>query len=109
MHYFTLKDENDKKVKMHLIGTDLLDYDPETGYHPLKPFESLEDHKSISDRTFIPHANRVHKINRFGCSDRNTYHIADNRLAMYPHYKNTLINKNTANEIYGWTWGFLNK
>lgn len=41
MHYFALKNVKGKKIKAHLIGTDVLDYDSniEGGYDPLKPFE----------------------------------------------------------------------
>ena len=110
MHYFTLKDEKKKKVKAHLIATDVLDYDPDQGgYDPFKPFENLEKHKNKDLRTYQPHANRIHKINRFRCPDTNTYMIADNRLALYPHYRNILINKNTANDKFQWTSGVYNK
>ena len=100
MHHFSLVDKRGNKVKAHLIGTDVLDYDPEHPdgiYNPFKPFEDLEDHKREGAQTFQPHANRIHKINRFNCTDNNVYLIADNRLTLYPHYRNILINKNTAN------------
>ena len=32
-------------VKVHLIGIDMRDYDPEVGYDPFKPFNDLELHK----------------------------------------------------------------
>ena len=36
------KNENDKKVKVNLIGVDVMDYDPHKGYDPFLPLSQLE-------------------------------------------------------------------
>jgi hypothetical protein len=54
-------------------------------------------------------AARNHKINRLRCRNSGTYMIADNRMILFPFYRNVLINKNTANEDIGWTLGLADK
>lgn len=43
------------------------------------------------------------------CRDSGAYIIADNRLSLYPYYKNILINKNTANDDRNWTMGLKDR
>ena len=102
----------DIKVKVNLIGSDVMDYDPHHPkgcYDPFKPFTDLGTHKKENDAIFTPHVNRIHKINRFYCKDHHSYIIADNRLTLYPHNRNILINKNTANESIMWKLGLTDK
>lgn len=82
-----------------------MDYDPRVGYNPFKPFNSLESHKGSDEQTFIPHINRIHKINRFKCTDSGTFMIADNRLRLFPYYRNILQNTFTQNEDITYTLG----
>lgn len=34
MHHFLVRDEEGNKIKVHLVGTDVMDYDPENEYNP---------------------------------------------------------------------------
>jgi hypothetical protein len=85
-----------------------MDFDPKSKveiYDPFRPYDSLGLHKPQGKEIFQEHLNRIHKINRFRCRDNHTSIIADNRLALFPHYKNILINKNTANQNLKWLFG----
>ena len=83
------------------------DYDSQVGYDPFRAFNDLEAHKNTL--TFEPHVNRIHKINRFKSRDHGTFMIADNRLRLYPYYRNILMNTYTMNEDYRWSLGTKNK
>ena len=69
-------------------------------YNPFNPINDI-------DNNFFTH--RLHKINRLRCKDNGIYIIADNRLTIYPHYKNTLMNKNTSNDNSSWGVGIYDK
>lgn len=91
-------DKNKNKFKINLAACDLQDYNEE--YDPFMPINDL-------DRAFS--RNKFSKINREKSKDNGIYIIADNRLALYPHYKNTLINKNTSNDNPNWSVGIFDK
>jgi hypothetical protein len=57
----------------------------------------------------VPHANRIHKINRFKSKDNGTFMIADNRLTLFPYFRNILQNSYVMNEDYSWGLGLKDK
>lgn len=67
------------------------------------PFSSMEELSAKARQA------RFFKINRAKCRNWGVYIIADNRLTLFPHFRNILINKNSANEDIEWTWGRKDK
>ena len=55
--------------------------------------------------TYEAHANRIHKINRYKCRDSGSFIVADNRLRLYPYYRNILMNTYKMNEDVKWSLG----
>jgi len=47
LHHFLVLDEKGNNVKVHLIGTDVFDYDPKEGYNPFRAFNDLEAHRKM--------------------------------------------------------------
>ena len=99
---FQVVSQQGGKVKINLSGCDIVDsvQQSKDKYDPFKGINDLSD-------DFYNH--RLHKINRLKCSDSGIYIIADNRLSVYPHFKNTLINKNTSNDNSSWGLGIFDK
>jgi len=42
LHHLVLQNKHEKKVKVNLIGVDVMDYDVERGYDPFLPLDKLE-------------------------------------------------------------------
>jgi hypothetical protein len=87
---FTVIGENNKKIKINLSGCDIIETSTPgvKDYNPFNPVNDIE-HKFFR--------NRLNKINRLRSKDNGVFIIADNRLTIYPHFKNILMNKNTSN------------
>ncbi len=41
LHHFLVKDAKEKTIKIHLVGADFKDYDPDYLYNPFATLESL--------------------------------------------------------------------
>ena len=108
LHHFLVLDGKNT-VKIHLIGTDVADYCEEAGYDPFRPFNDLECSKSNDKKTYEPHVNRIHKINRFSCQDIGSFIVADNRMRLFPYFRNILMNTYMMNEDTEWSLGTKSK
>lgn len=65
VHAFNLLDELNSKVKINLLGTDVLDFNESVGiYNPFKPLNDLDSQDS---ENYNERQNRLYKVNNFIC------------------------------------------